>query len=344
MSFYIPCVSNNRTPIDVAVVGASGTVGQKVLALSTHLPWMRITEIAGSDTRANTPLSSCPWREVLPMPKALSSLPFCTMDDVSAPYILSCLPHDVAEIYEPLWAERGHHVFSNASTFRMFPEIPLLVPEINGHHLSLIDQQKTRGKRVNNPNCSATALACALAPIMTKHPVRHISIVTLQSVSGAGYPGVSSMDILGNTIPHIPGEAPKIVVELQKILGSGDQALGIPITVNVHRVPVMYGHAATIHILLDQPARDVADVYRQFNQTHPIFALHDGDDRPQALRDLSHDDMRIHIGPIHTAALGSDASVIALNILSHNLVRGAAGAVLANLACFLGHGDALSRT
>ena len=164
------------------------------------------------------------------MPKALSSLRFCTMNDISAPYVLSCLPNDVAEIYEPLWAQKGQHVFSNASTFRMSPDIPLLVPEINPDHLSLIDGQKTPGKRVNNPNCSATALACALAPIMAKHPVRHISIVTLQSISGAGYPGVSSMDILGNTIPHIPGEAPKIVQELQKILGSGDQALGIPIT------------------------------------------------------------------------------------------------------------------
>ncbi len=335
MSLYIPYVDNNRTPIHVAVVGASGTVGQKVLALSAYLPWIRITEIAASDTRANAPLSSCPWREVLSMPKSLSSLRFCTMDDVSAPYILSCLPHDVAEIYEPLWAQKGHHVFSNASTFRMSPEIPLVVPEVNAHHLSLIHQQKTRGKRVNNPNCSATALACALLPIVQHYSVRHISIVTLQSISGAGYPGVSSMDILGNTIPNIPGEADKIVMELQKILGSGDQALCTPITVNVHRVPVLYGHAATIHILLNDPAPDVVDLYHQFNQTHPIFALHDCHNRPQALHDLSHHDMRIHMGPIHTAALGSDSSVVAVNILSHNLVRGAAGAVLANLACFL---------
>jgi aspartate-semialdehyde dehydrogenase len=217
----------------------------------------------------------------------------------------------------------------------MSPDIPLLVPEINPHHLSLIDGQKTSGKRVNNPNCSATALACALAPILRNHSVRHISIVTLQSVSGAGYPGISSMDILGNTIPNIPGEAPKIVQELQKILGSVTDPLPIPITINVHRVPVLYGHGATIHILFNDPAPDVVDLYHQFNQNHPLFVLHDGDDRPQALRDLSHDDMRIHMGPIHTAALGSDASVIALNILSHNLVRGAAGAVLANLACFL---------
>jgi aspartate-semialdehyde dehydrogenase len=335
MSFYMPYVDNTLTPIDVAVVGASGTVGQKVLALSAYLPWIRVTEVAGSDARANAPLSSCPWREVLPMPKTLSSLRFCTMDDVSAPYILSCLPSDVAEQYEPLWAKKGHHVFSNASTFRMSPDIPLLIPEINSHHLSLIDGQKTPGKRINNPNCSATALACALAPILRNHPVRHISIVTLQSISGAGYPGVSSMDILGNTIPHIPGEAPKIVVELQKILGSVTDPLCTPITVNVHRVPVLYGHAATIHLLLDDPTPDVMNAYDQFNQTHPIFALHDGHDRPQALRDLSHDDMRIHMGPIHTAALGSDSSVVAVNILSHNLVRGAAGAVLANLACFL---------
>ncbi|MBM3631768.1 MAG: aspartate-semialdehyde dehydrogenase [Alphaproteobacteria bacterium] len=334
MSFYIP-YTRNSDPIDVAVVGASGTVGQKVLALSTYLPWMRITEIAASDARANAPLSSCPWREALLMPQNLSSLRFCTMDDISAPYVLSCLPHDVAEIYEPLWAERGHHVFSNASTFRMSPEIPLLIPEINAHHLSLIHQQKTPGKRVNNPNCSATALACTLAPIMVKHPVRHISIVTLQSISGAGYPGVSSMDIVGNTIPHIPGEAPKIVVELQKILGSEDRALCTPITVNVHRVPVVYGHAATLHILLDRPVCDVADVYLDFNEKHPIFHLYSSDDRPQALRDLSHNDMRVHIGPIRASSLGRDESILRMNIVSHNLVRGAAGAVLANLACFL---------
>ena len=336
MSFHIPRPPDHHSAIDVAVVGASGVVGQKLLALSTYLPWIRITEIAGSDARASSLLSSCPWREILPFPDALSSLRFCTMDDISAPYVLSCLPSDVAETYEPLWAKRGQHVFSNASTFRMSPEIPLLVPEVNADHLSLVHQQSTPGKRITNPNCSATALACALAPIIRTHQVRHISIVTLQSVSGAGYPGISSMDILGNTIPTIPGEAEKIAMELQKILGSVSQPLSTPITVNVHRVPVLYGHVATIHILLDQATIDVADLYHQINKTHPIFVLHDADDRPQARRDLSHFDMRVHIGPIHKTALhNQEHAMIGLNILSHNLVRGAAGAVLANLSCFL---------
>ena len=343
MSFHLPCPPHPFQSVDVAIVGASGLVGQKVLALSSTLPWIRIKEIAGSNERIGSTLSSCPWRETLPLPHHLSSLRFCAMDDVSAPYILSCLPNDIAEIYEPLWTKKGHHVFSNASTFRMDPDIPLLIPEINSDHLSLVRQQSNPGKQITNPNCSATALACALAPIVRSHSIRHISIVTMQSISGAGYPGVPSMDILGNTIPDIPGEAEKIVMELKKILGSATEPLCIPITANVHRVPVLYGHVATIHMLLDTPpVTDMERLYLSFHQHTPLFMMHHCKDRPQARRDLSDDDMRIHMGPIHSASLlpqshdqTNSPFMIRFNILSHNLVRGAAGAVLANLACFL---------
>lgn len=324
-------------PLPVALVGATGTVGQKLLALSLHTPWLRIVEVAASQERVGKVLGeTCPWREILPLPEALGKMPLSSMDTLTAPYILSCLPSEVAAAYEGAWAERGHHVFSNASFFRMNPSVPLLVPEINATHLSLLDQQSTGGKIITNPNCSAVGIALALAPILRHKKPRHLSIVTLQSLSGAGYPGVASLDILGNTIPHIPGEAEKIEGELKKIWGTAHEALDIAITVSVHRVPVLYGHSATVHLMFDQPLGigEVRDLYHQWNRELPqeLFVCHALPEEPQPRRHLRQDDMRIHLGPL---SHGADGRMLRFHILSHNLVRGAAGAVLANLKCFL---------
>jgi len=351
-TFSNPTFSNPgaKSPIKVAVVGATGVVGQRVLALAQLMPWIQVVELGASISKKGQLFSSaCQWRDIAPMPDTLAGMTCCALEDISAPYVVSCLPSDVAEIYEPLWANKGQHVFSNASAFRMHADVPLLIPEINVSHLALTTGQKTPGKIITNPNCSATGIALAVAPILAHGPLAHVSIVTLQSISGAGYPGVASMDILGNTIPDIPGEAEKIVAELQKILGPVGKPLNLPITASVHRVPVLYGHVATLHITLDHglSATDCHALYASWNTTvgYELFVLHSASDRPQARRDLSENDMRIHIGPIQSGAnhggtthLGeaySGITTLRINILSHNLVRGAAGAVLSNLQCFL---------
>jgi aspartate-semialdehyde dehydrogenase len=325
------------TPIEVAVVGATGVVGQRLLALSSHAPWIKVVEVAASSARSGQIFGQiCSWRDVAQMPHPIGQLICSDTANISAPYILSCLPSDVAEECELGWAQKGHHVFSNASAFRMNPHVPLLIPEVNADHLSLIQNQTTTGKIITNPNCSATGIALALAPIVRHTRIRHVSIVTLQSISGAGYPGISSMDVLGNTIPDIPGEAEKISQELKKILGKPGLACTLPITATVHRVPVLYGHVATLHILLDRECSEaeIGSLYHQWNleMGQELFMGYKPSDRPQARRDLSENDMRIHIGPI---LQGSGTLMLSFNILSHNLVRGAAGAVLANLRCFL---------
>ena len=336
MNHFLPHPGSN-TPVPVAIVGATGVVGQRLLVLCQQTPWIHVMQVASSVKRNGCFFrDTCTWRDASPMPESVATMTCCAMDEVSAPYILSCLPGDVAQEWEPKWAKRGQHVFYNASTFRMDQNVPLLIPEINADHIQLVKNQETPGKIITNPNCSATGIALALAPIMGAATLRHVSIVTLQSISGAGYPGVSSMDILGNTIPDIPGEAPKISQELKKILGTMHAHATFNTMVNVHRVPVLYGHVATLHIMLDQPCtpQQLTELYRQWNARlgYDLYVCHTAPDRPQAEKDLSTNDMRIHIGPIGQSP---DPHMVHMTILSHNLVRGAAGAVLANLACYL---------
>jgi aspartate-semialdehyde dehydrogenase len=339
MSIFLPKPHKLTQPIPVAIVGATGVVGQRLLVLCQQTPWITVVQVASSSKRNGLFFGdTCPWRDTSPMPEAMRRVTCCTMDEVSAPYILSCLPSDIAQEWEPKWATRGQHVFSNASTFRMDQNVPLLVPEINADHIQLIKNQTTQGKIITNPNCSATGIALALAPIMEQSALDHASIVTMQSVSGAGYPGISSLDILGNTIPDIPGEAPKIAQELKKILGTAHTAAHFNATVTVHRVPVLYGHVATLHIMLQQPlsGAQITELYNQWNVRlgYDLFVCHTSADRPQAQKDLTMNDMRIHIGPI---GQGGKPHIVQVTILSHNLVRGAAGAVLSNLACYLAH-------
>lgn len=325
-------------PISVAILGATGVVGQKLIALLQNNPHFEIIELVASDQRQGQIFGQvCDWREPLaPLPEKIAQIKLSSANSLKAEYVLSCLPSEVAIELEPILASSGKIVFSNASAFRMDDMVPLLVPEINADHLSLLTKQQTTGKIITNPNCSATGITLALAPLhKLLGGIEHVSIVTMQSVSGAGYPGVPSLDILGNTIPYIKDEAEKITEETKKILGSATTPASFPVTTHVHRVPVMFGHVATLHVTFKnyiKPEQVVA-CYNKWNEMHPgLFVMHNKPGRPQATKDLLHNDMRVHIGHLR---IGDKPNVIGLIALSHNLVRGAAGAVIANMEQYL---------
>lgn len=311
--------------IGVAILGATGVVGRKAYRLLQNHPMFRVDEVCSRNAVQKSMYDNC------------SVMPIIHFEDLKSEFILSCLPTDAAPSIEIALAERGKIVFSNASCFRMEPNIPLLIPEINSRHLALLDQQKTPGKIIKNPNCSAVGIALALAPLMHLSEIQHVSAITMQSISGAGYSGVASMDILGNTIPHIEGEREKISQETKKILGSSTRPANFCITVHVHRIPVMYGHSATLHIKFKSiVSADMARMsYADWNKHHKeLFVLHAQEDRPQCLKDLLDDDMRVHIGALRT---GEDPTILGLNVLTHNLVRGAAGIAIANMESYLKH-------
>ena len=315
--------------IHVAILGATGVVGQKAIALLSSNPNFEIIELVASNERIGKAYREvCDWREPL--------IRLSDFENLKAEFIISCLPAEIAEKIEPMLAVQGKIVFSNASRFRMEDNIPLLVPEINSQHLSLLKSQTTKGKIITNPNCSAVGISLALAPLMRIGEIDHVSSITMQSVSGAGYPGVSSLDILGNTIPHIEGEAEKITEETKKILGSTNKAASFAVTTHVHRVPVIYGHTATLHISFKQEVdlNLAIKSYKDWNLLgeEELFILHANLSRPQAIKDLLHDDMRVHISNIR---IGDKKNILGLVVLSHNLVRGAAGAVIANMESYL---------
>ena len=323
--------------INVAILGATGVVGQKAIALLIGNARFKIIELVASDHRIGQNYGEvCDWREPsINLLEEMATIKLSAAHALKADFIVSCLPSDIAQEVEPMLAAQGKIVFSNASTFRMEHNVPLLVPEINAEHLSLLATQETSGKIITNPNCSAVGITLALAPLINLGVIEHISVVTLQSVSGAGYPGVPSLDILGNTIPHIADEAAKITEETKKILGNANKAAELAVTTHVHRVPVMYGHTATLHIIFKDdinPAQAV-EAYQEWNSRYPgLFLLHQQPGRPQATKDLHHNDMRIHIGHL---CQGDRSNILGLVVLSHNLVRGAAGAVVANMESYL---------
>jgi aspartate-semialdehyde dehydrogenase len=323
-----------KKKIPIALLGATGVVGQKVIALLDQNPLFFIAEVSASEGKKETPFSqACHWKEpLMECPKSIESLklkdPLC----IQSEFIISALPTQSAKKIEPALAKLGHTIFSNAAAFRMHPDVPLLVPEINMPHLTLVHRQKTSGKIVTNPNCCAVGVALALAPFQRLGKIQHVSVVTLQSISGAGFPGIASLDILGNTIPYIEDEADKITHETKKILGSADKPASFPITTHVHRVPVLYGHTATLHITFQDPVDPMGlNHVKQAYQRNP-YVLHEQPQNPQPLRTLHHADMRTHIGALR---MGDTPHTVGLVCLTHNLVRGAAGAAIANLMAFL---------
>ncbi|MBW7877312.1 MAG: aspartate-semialdehyde dehydrogenase [Candidatus Cloacimonetes bacterium] len=327
-------MGNDIKTIQVGIAGATGPVGQKLIHLIANDLRYEICELAASDSRSGQRYADVTdYREKSALPSKIANMKLVEASSLKSPYILSCLPADSALTLEPLWIKRGQHVLSNASSFRMNPDVPLLIPEINSAHLSLIKKQKGPGYHVTNPNCSTVFVCMGVWPLLQLGSLRHLSVVTLQASSGAGYPGVPSLDLLGNTIPYISGEEEKIETETKKILGSPESPANFMVTAQVNRVPVAHGHTVVLQLefvdsvqvehaekIFQDLSKSMPDSYQYYNGSMPA--------QPQPARVLSDLDMRAHVGKLRQ---GAEKNRLCLVVLGHNLVRGAAGAALANL-------------
>jgi aspartate-semialdehyde dehydrogenase len=332
------------------VLGATGLVGQRLVKLLTSHPWFELKEVAASErSSGKTYAEAVRWHLEGPIPEAARSLVVKSLDpSLDCDFVFSALDSSVAGGAEEDFARAGYPVVSNSKNHRMDSDVPLLIPEVNAAHLDAIPtQQKNRGYDtgfiVTNPNCSTAGLVLVLKPLADAFGLEKVFAVTLQAVSGAGYPGVASMDIHANVIPFISGEEEKMESEPQKLLGKWDGArfidAGLGLSAHCNRVPVLEGHLECISVSLKKIAclKEVREALRNFEVDaelaslpsalrNPVVVL-DEDDRPQPRRD-------VHVGNGMAAVVGRVRECplldIKLTMLSHNLVRGAAGAALLN--------------
>jgi aspartate-semialdehyde dehydrogenase len=335
--------------IPVAVLGATGAVGQRFIQLLEGHPLFRVVALTGSERSAGKKYREvCRWVLDTPMPAAVADLTVLDADaDVPAQLVFSALPSTVAGPIEQRLAAAGHIVCSNASNHRMEPDVPLVIPEVNPDHLALITVQRRRrgwsGAIVTNPNCTSTPATMVLKPLLDTFGVRRMLLVSMQALSGAGYPGVPSYDIVDNVIPFIGGEEPKLEVEPQKMLGQLRDETIVPasFTTSAHcnRVPVLEGHLVCLSIELERKASsdEIATVLSNFRglpqelrlptaPEQPIIVRSEPD-RPQPRRDRDASrGMATVVGRIRPCSL-FDIKLIAL---SHNTIRGAAGASILN--------------
>ncbi len=342
----------------MTVLGATGVVGQRFVRRLAFHPWFEVVHLAASERSVGRRYrEACDWRLDGPPWGGLGErrLVAASPESAAASVVFSALDRDSAREIEPRFAAAGALVFSNAAAFRMTPEVPLLVPEVNSEHLALVERQRRarpgHGAIVCNPNCTATVLALALAPLERAFGVESVVMTSMQAVSGAGWPGTPSLDVLGNVVPFIRDEEGKVEAEIPKLFGrlgpEGVRPSTLAISALCHRVPVLDGHTAAVALRLSgAPAPDdvraaLAD-YRSEPQrlelpsapAEPIV-VHDGDDRPQARRDVeTGGGMPVHVGRVRRCpVLG-----IKLVLLGHNTERGAAGGAVLNaeLALALG--------
>jgi aspartate-semialdehyde dehydrogenase len=338
-----------RPPIKVAVLGATGAVGQTFIRLLEGHPWFALAEVAASERSAGQSYQAATrWIEGdMPDGAAALTVKPCTPDAVEAPVVFSALDSGVAGAVEAAFAAAGRLVLSNAKNYRMEGDVPLVIPEVNADHLALLDVQRARrgwtGGVVTNANCAATMAAMALAPLHAAFGARRVFAATMQAVSGAGYPGVPSLDILGNVIPYIGDEEPKIEREMQKMLGviAGERITPAPFVVSAHanRVPVENGHTVCLSVEFDrEPTLEAAaDALRSWRgheavrglPSAPALPLHyfANDDRPQPRRDvLRGRGMTVSVGRLRRDPLFHLKFVA----MGHNTIRGAAGGSILN--------------
>jgi aspartate-semialdehyde dehydrogenase len=332
--------------IEVGVLGATGVVGQQFVARLARHPWFDLAWLAASDrSEGKAYRSVAPWRLPTPMPDGAGERTVQACVPGKGPRVVfSGLDHSVAGDIEGAFAAAGHIVVSNARNYRMDPLVPLLIPEVNADHLHvLLEQRAARGWRgaiVTNPNCSTIVLAMSLAPLR-RFDIRSVIVSTMQAVSGAGYPGVPSLDIVGNIVPFIGGEEEKIQVETLKILGRDGGRTPYPAVVSAHtnRVPVVDGHTMTVSVDLHSkpPMEDVIEAMRTFkgkpqdlwlpSAPQPPLVLMAENNRPQPRLDSDlGSGMAVAIGRVRPCPVLHTKFVA----LGHNTVRGAAGAAILN--------------
>jgi aspartate-semialdehyde dehydrogenase len=322
-------------------------VGQQFIARLANHPWFNLSWLAASErSEGKKYADAAPWRLATPIPEVCRhrSVEAC-VPGRGPQVVFSALDAKAADVLEAEFAAAGHIVLSNARTFRMDPLVPLLIPEINADHLSLLTEQRKsknwKGAIVTNPNCATIVLAMALAPLKP-FGINKVAVTTMQAVSGAGYPGVASLDILGNLIPYIGGgEEEKIENETLKILGDdgGRLRLGAVISAQVNRVPVVDGHSMTVSVELStRPhVEAVVEAMKLFSgppQTLklpsapiPAIVVMSEENRPQPRLDANRGDgMTVSVGRVRSCPVLSHKFVA----LGHNTIRGAAGASILN--------------
>lgn len=332
----------------MAVLGATGAVGQTFVRLLEGHPWFRLAELAASERSAGkTYAEATRWIEGV-MPPEVAAMPVTRCDPavVQSPVVFSALDATAAAELEPAFARAGRFVLSNAKNFRMEHDVPLVIPEVNAAHLALLDGQHSRGWTggvVTNANCAATVAAMALAPLHERFEVTEVFLATMQAVSGAGYPGVPSLDILGNVIPFIGDEEPKLEREMQKMLGrvSGARIEPAAFRVSAHanRVAVEHGHtvACSVRFKVKPSLADALKVLREWRGAPEVAGLPsaperalvvtDAPDRPQPRRDvMAGNGMTVTVGRVREDAI-FDLRLVAMG---HNTIRGAAGCSVLN--------------
>jgi len=332
------------------VLGATGIVGQRLVKLLSEHPWFDLTEVAASErSSGRTYAEAVRWHLETPIPAVARDLVVKGVEPVlNCDFVFSALDSSVAGPVEEDFARAGYPVVSNSRNHRMDADVPLLIPEVNASHLDAISvQQKNRGYDtgfiVTNPNCSTAGLVLVLKPLADAFGLERIFVVTLQAISGAGYPGVASMDIQGNVVPFISGEEEKMEAEPQKLLGKWDGTrfieAGLGISAHCNRVPVLDGHLECVSLGLKKIAslQEVRGALQMFEVDeelaslptalrHPVVVVEE-ENRPQPRRDVeAGDGMAAVVGRIRECPLHD----VKLTLLSHNLVRGAAGAALLN--------------
>ena len=341
-----------KSKIPIGILGATGMVGQRYIQLLENHPWFEVAWVAASDKSSGRLYGeAASWRLDTALPERIARMTVRPAEPFGAPKVIfASVDAKYAKELEPKFADAGCAVISNSSAFRMQPDVPLVMPEINADHLHLIEEQKWRrnsgGYMVTNPNCSTIGLVMALKPLEERFGIEQIFVTTMQAVSGAGYPGVPSMDILGNVVPFIGSEEEKMEAETLKLLGKLEGHAVTPlkarITAHCNRVAVVDGHTECVSIKLGsklgrKPTRDdLLAAWAEFRPLagqglptapeQPVFFTKQ-DDRPQPRLDCNRErGMAATVGRLRECGLLDWKFVV----LSHNTVRGAAGATILN--------------
>jgi aspartate-semialdehyde dehydrogenase len=345
------------------VLGATGMVGQRFVKLLAEHPWFELTAVAASERSSGKAYADAArWHLEGPVPERARGLIVKDLEPtLDCDFVFSALDSSVAGEAEEKFAAAGYPVLSNSKNHRMDKDVPLLIPEVNASHVDCIPvQQKNRGYNggfiVTNPNCSTAGLVLVLKPLADIFGLEKLFVVTMQAVSGAGYPGVPSLDAIGNVVPFISGEEEKMETEPNKLLGKWDGNrfidAGLGISAHCNRVPVVDGHTECVSVRLKKTATitEVREALREFEVSeelaslptavkHPVL-VHDSDDRPQPRKDVNAGHgMAAVVGRVRECPLLD----VKLTLLSHNLVRGAAGAALLNAELLASRGFLKSR-
>ena len=337
------------TKIPVGILGATGVVGQRFIQMLERHPWFEVAWLAASDrSEGKSYAEAARWRMKTPIPTAVAAMRVSPAIPDGAPRVIfAALDAGIAAELEPRFADAGCAVVSNSSALRMQQDVPLVIPEVNADHIKLIDGQSWRKKSggyvVTNPNCSAIGLVLALAPLHQRFGLETVMAVTMQAVSGAGYPGVASLDILGNVIPYIAKEEEKMEEETRKLLGQINGTKVVPATfamsAQCNRVAVEDGHTESVSIRLKRKAKpeEMIAAWNSFRAEPQELQLPSAPknpvvyfgapDRPQPRFDID-------LGAGMTTAVGRLRPCGVLDwkftVLSHNTIRGAAGAAVLN--------------